>query len=226
MKLFIYCAGGFGKEIMDLAERINLFEKKWDTISFIDDIRLESQTYGKFLFNFEQVLSENSLDSFEVSISNGEPYVRKMLYEKLKANNIAVATLIDKSAIVSRTATLDEGVIIPAYCFVSSSAEIKHNVALDTGTLVGHDTTIFENCSISSAVNIAGNCTIYANTYIGMGSQVKQGVTIGSGTIIGMGSVVYNNIPDGVIALGNPARTVKANSDKRVFGKSNSNPNN
>jgi len=37
VKLFIYCAGGFGKEIMDVARRINNLENRWDEIYFIDD---------------------------------------------------------------------------------------------------------------------------------------------------------------------------------------------
>jgi acetyltransferase-like isoleucine patch superfamily enzyme len=32
-----------------------------------------------------------------------------------------------------------------------------------------------------------------------------------------MGSVVYSDIPDNVIALGNPARAARPNADKRVF---------
>ena len=220
MNLYIYCAGGFGKESVDLADRINLVEKRWDEICFIDDdASLGNSAYGKPLFTFEQVISENSPDSFEVSISNGEPCIRKTLYNKLKAHNINLATLIDKSAIISGTAKIGLGVTIPAFCFVSSSAEISNNVTLNTGTLVGHDVIIGENCVISSAVNIAGNCSIGSETYIGMGVQVMQGKTIGSGVIIGMGSVVHNDISDGLIALGNPARAIKRNVDQRVFSK-------
>lgn len=38
---------------------------------------------------------------------------------------------------------------------------------------------------------------------------VLPGVTIGSNTVIGAGSVVVRNIPDGVVAVGNPCRVVK-----------------
>ena len=50
-----------------------------------------------------------------------------------------------------------------------------------------------------------------------MGAQIKQGVKIGSNTIIGMGSVVYNDIPNNVIALGNPARVSRKNINNKVF---------
>ena len=37
-------------------------------------------------------------------------------------------------------------------------------------------------------------------------------------TIIGMGSLVYKDVPNEVVALGNPARPIKKNVDRRVFG--------
>lgn len=217
MRLFVYCAGGFGRETMDVARRINKEKNRWGGICFIDDGCFEKEIYGASVFTLDQVLLKFGVDSFEVLIANGEPFVRKAIYDKLKGNNIKLATIVDSSAIVSDTATLGEGVTIPAHCFVSSSARIGNNTTLNTGALVGHEVTISENCVITSAVNIAGSCVIGDNTYIGMGSQIKQGITIGKGVIIGMGSIVYNNIPDGVIALGNPARPMKSNTSERVF---------
>jgi sugar O-acyltransferase (sialic acid O-acetyltransferase NeuD family) len=220
MKLFIYCAGGFGKEVMDSVKKINEAEGRWDDISFIDDNEsLGNEFYNTKVFTFKELLEKSDLNSFEVSIANGDPFVRKEIYNKLIENNVKTVSLIDKTAIISNTAIMGECLIILAHCFVSSSAKIGNNVALNTNTLIGHDTVLSDNCVASSAVNIGGNCFVGENSYVGMGSQIKQGVTIGKGVIIGMGSVVYNDIPDGVIALGNPARPMKANQDKKVFKK-------
>ena len=38
---------------------------------------------------------------------------------------------------------------------------------------------------------------------------VLPGVRIGSGSTIGAGSVVTHDIPDGVLAAGNPARVIR-----------------
>lgn len=217
MKLYIYCAGGFGLETMDLAKRINEVTQQWEAISFIDDVLLEKEVYGASIYKFEDVI--NSSGEYEVAIANGEPFVRKTIYDRLNNNRVKMATLLDSSAIVSKSATIGDGVTIPAFCFVSSLAKIENNVTLNAGTMIGHEAVISENCVISSAVNVAGNCFIGKNTYIGMGCQIKQGTRIGEGAIIGMGSVVHNDIPDGVIALGNPARPMKNNSDHRVFNK-------
>lgn len=47
------------------------------------------------------------------------------------------------------------------------------------------------------------------DVWIGGGSIICPGVSIGSGTSIGAGSVVTKDIPDGVLALGNPCRVIR-----------------
>ena len=37
MILGIYCAGGFGKEVFDIASRQNVISQEWEKIIFIDD---------------------------------------------------------------------------------------------------------------------------------------------------------------------------------------------
>ncbi|MGI5214187.1 sugar O-acetyltransferase [Plantactinospora sp. CA-290183] len=45
------------------------------------------------------------------------------------------------------------------------------------------------------------------NAWLGGGVIVLGGVTIGADTVVGAGSVVTRDLPPGVLALGNPART-------------------
>lgn len=47
------------------------------------------------------------------------------------------------------------------------------------------------------------------NTWIGAGAQIMPGVTIGKNCVIGAGSVVTKDIPDGVLAAGNPCRVIR-----------------
>ncbi|MDE7402468.1 MAG: sugar O-acetyltransferase [Muribaculaceae bacterium] len=55
--------------------------------------------------------------------------------------------------------------------------------------------------------------TVGDNVWIGAGVQVMPGVTIGSNCVIGGGSVVTKDIPDGVIAAGNPCRVIREITD-------------
>ncbi len=49
------------------------------------------------------------------------------------------------------------------------------------------------------------------DVWIGAGSIVMPGVTIGNNAVIGAGSVVTKDIPDNVVAYGNPCRVVRKN---------------
>ena len=53
--------------------------------------------------------------------------------------------------------------------------------------------------------------TIGSDVWVGGGAIICPGVTIGSKTVIGAGSVVTRDIPDGVIAAGNPCRIIREN---------------
>ena len=60
------------------------------------------------------------------------------------------------------------------------------------------------------------------NTWIGAGVVIVPGVHIGSNTVIGAGSVVTKDIPDNVIAVGNPCRVIRnvSEHDREFFYKS------
>lgn len=47
------------------------------------------------------------------------------------------------------------------------------------------------------------------HVWIGSSAVILPGVSIGEGTVIGAGSVVTRDIPEGVLAVGNPCRVVR-----------------
>jgi maltose O-acetyltransferase len=54
---------------------------------------------------------------------------------------------------------------------------------------------------------------IGSDCWIGGGAVILPGVKIGSKTVIGAGSVVTRDVPDGVIAAGNPCRVLREISE-------------
>lgn len=61
--------------------------------------------------------------------------------------------------------------------------------------------------------------TIGDNVWIGGNTVVLPGVNIGSNTVIGAGSVVTKDIPDWVIAAGNPCKVIRkiTEEDKKFY---------
>lgn len=216
-RLFIYGAGGFGKEVMDIARRRNAVTGKWTDICFVDDVRPERVRYGAQLFPFDSPEVRDGLAEVEFVIALGEPAYREKLAQKLADAGGRLGRVIDTSALITDTAILDEGAVIAPLCSISSDARVGRNASINTMSIVGHDVQIGEHAVISSMVNIGGGGVIGNGSYIGMGALIKEGVRIGSNAIVGMGSVVYADIPDDVIALGNPARVARSNTDRKVF---------
>lgn len=56
--------------------------------------------------------------------------------------------------------------------------------------------------------------TIGDNVWIGGNTCILPGVTIGNNVVIGAGSVVTKDIPDNVIAVGNPCRIIREITEK------------
>ena len=65
--------------------------------------------------------------------------------------------------------------------------------------------------------------TIGDNVWICTGAIILPGVTIGADSVIGAGSVVTKDIPDNVIAVGNPCRVIReiTEEDRKYYYRNN-----
>lgn len=132
----------------------------------------------------------------------------KKLFSRLAARTKGeqdLDKLIRRGLVVGTGFTKMGGVIIdPSHCWhitIGDNVTLAprvHILAHDASTKVFLGYTRVENTRI-------GN-----NVFIGAGAIILPGVTIGNNVVIGAGSVVSQDIPDDSVAVGNPARIVKA----------------
>ncbi len=59
----------------------------------------------------------------------------------------------------------------------------------------------------NAPIHIGRNC------WIGAGAVILPGITIGDNVVVGAGSVVTKDLPDNVVAVGNPCRVLRPISD-------------
>lgn len=117
----------------------------------------------------------------------------------------------------------------PFHCDYGNNIKVGDNVyfnfnatVLDEALVtIGSDTKFGPNCSLYTAchptdpktrrdhIEFAKPITIGDNCWIGGNVTICPGVTIGRNTTIGAGSVVARDIPEGVVAVGNPCHVVK-----------------
>ena len=217
MILGIYGAGGLGREVYELALIINAKENRWEEIIFIDDSSSNTNESRIPIFSFSETKNKFRDDNLEVCIAVGEPSVRELLFSKLESNNIIIATLIHPEIDIPESSKIGKGTIICKFVSISCDINIGINIYVHPMTCIGHDASIGNHSVISSFVDVAGDCNIGNRSFLAISVVLKQGVNIGDDAIIGLASVVHRDIPNSVIALGNPARPMKNNLEKKVF---------
>lgn len=88
------------------------------------------------------------------------------------------------------------GLVIGSHCDISAGAQ-----------LYTHDS--MARCITAGRAPVRrAPVRVGSRTYLGPGTIVSAGVTIGEGCVIGAGALVNQDVPDGAIALGTPARVV------------------
>lgn len=96
------------------------------------------------------------------------------------------------------------------------SIECFSKVVIENDVLIGVNCSIIDNDGHDLAIdkrNVGSPKTapvhIQQNVFLGSNVSILKGVTIGKNSIIGNGSVVTKNIPENVIAAGNPAKVIR-----------------
>ena len=98
---------------------------------------------------------------------------------------------------------------------IGDNCQMAPNVAIYTA---GHP---LHPVSRNSMYEYGISVTIGDNVWIGGNTVIMPGVHIGNNTVIGAGSVVTKDIPDWVVAVGNPCRVIRqiTEEDKKYYYK-------
>jgi len=107
------------------------------------------------------------------------------------------------------------GLKIGTGCFISNSVFIDpsflHLIEIGNNVTITADVKILAHDSSTKKLigyTRIGKVRISDNVFIGMGSIILPNVIVGKYSIIGSGSVVTKDIPNNVVAAGNPARII------------------
>ena len=98
---------------------------------------------------------------------------------------------------------------------IGDGTNIQDNCTVHTGdnapTLIGNHVTVGHNA-------VVHGCTIGDNTLIGMGAIVMDHAVIGKNCLIAAGSLVLENqnIPDGSMVMGRPAKVTRALTTEEI----------
>lgn len=141
--------------------------------------------------------------SFVVAI--GDNRTRQALAARLESCSWT-QPLVHPRAFVDPDAKLSPGTVVMAGAVIQPGVQAGPHSIFNTGSTVDHDCRIGAFAHVCPGVHLAGGVTLGEGAMMGCGSCARPGASVGAWSVAGAGAAVVSAIPDGVVAVGVPAR--------------------
>lgn len=205
----IFGAGGFGKEIACIINKINEIKLTWKLIGFFDD-GIEKETE---ISHFGRVLGSSSdLNKWKVPINIvfaiGSPKILSLLVTKITNSKVNFPNIIHPEVFFAdaQSFKIGKGNVIVRACSFSCDVTIGDFNQFNSISALAHDVIVGSYNVFMPLVRISGEARIGNSNFFGISAIVLQLIKIGSNTRIGAGSIVMKSTKDGFLYMGNPAK--------------------
>jgi UDP-N-acetylbacillosamine N-acetyltransferase len=208
-KIVVWGASGHAS---DIADALGL-NRSCEIVGFIDDIspgRRGEKFCGKTILGGKEQLPDLVHENIKhIVLGFGNCSARMKLGDYLLKEGFVLVNVCHPSAVISENAEIGQGTVVLAGGVVGPDCQVGKYCIINRNSTLSHGVAVGDGTHICPGVNIAGNAHIGTASWIGIGSSVIDKIIIGSGSYIGAGSVIVKDIPDGVLAYGNPAHIVR-----------------
>lgn len=208
MRVLIVGAGGHALVVADILLQAHDKGSEQMPIGFLDD---RPDLHGRRFFGLPVLgaLSRWADFAHDASVVGiGDNQIRRRIFLELEKSGESMAVACHPGAVLGSEVGIGPGTMIAAGVVVNPVTEVGKDVILNTGCTVDHHSRIGDHCHIAPGAHLGGEVRIGSGSLIGIGAAVLPGRSVGPGTIVGAGAVVTQDLPEGVTALGVPARIV------------------
>jgi sugar O-acyltransferase (sialic acid O-acetyltransferase NeuD family) len=214
MRLYgIVGAGGFGREVMPVAEEMLAATDNAEAeIVFVDDNRELGSVNGHRVISPAEFLASDADKYFNITIA--EYAIRERFARELAAGNASPFSITARNSVRMHGNVIGEGAILCAYTTITSNAKIGKYFHANIYSYVAHDCVIGDFVTFAPDVHCNGGVMVEDYAYIGTGAILKQGtrekpIVIGRGAVVGMGAVVTKSVAPFTTVIGNPAAPLR-----------------
>ena len=195
----LFGASGHAKVIMDIVKA------QGDEVGCLyDDNPHCSDIHGIPVYKARDVAVQGPM-----IISIGSCHIRKMISNRF---NVRYAKAMHPSAIISESVEIGDGSVVMPKAAINADSKIGRHCIVNTGASIDHECRIEDYVHIAPGCTLSGEVVVGEGSWVGVGTCIKQGIHIGKNCMIGAGSVVVEDIPDNVVAYGNPCRIREKNN--------------
>ena len=198
-------AGGHARVVAETALSSGIASR----IAFLDD-QLSSNVLGwPVLGPLDLVFEEHIQSEFNSAVVGlGQSDARMRWLHRLELAGYQLPLIVHHNAFISPSAYIGSGSVVFSHAVVQSEAVIGSGVILNTASTVDHNAHLGNGVHVSPGAHLAGEVYVGDRSWIGLGASIIQQIRIGAGVTVGAGAVVVRDLPDGVTAVGVPARVL------------------
>lgn len=205
----IYGAGGFGKEVACMINKINEIKPTWNLIGFFDDgidKDIAISRFGKVWGGINEL--NQWQEELYIVFAIGVPRIIKLLVNKITNPLIQFPNIIHPDAFFADAPSLKmgKGNVIVRGCSFSVDVTIGDFNQFNSISALAHDVVVGNYNVFMPLTRISGGSHISDLNLFGIGTVVLQNVKIGSNTRFSAGSYVHRHTKDGFLYAGNPAK--------------------
>mgnify|MGYP001084160163 CR=1 FL=1 len=195
----LYGAGGHAKVVAEIAELCGY------EICAVIDADTSKSLLGLQAISEEEFLAHpNNIHTILLGIGNNA--ARRDIFSRMQNHGLIFPALTHPSAVVSPSATIEDGAVIMAHAIIQPHAHIGTGAIINTASVIEHDNTIGAFAHVSPNATLAGAVCVGECTHIGAGSVAKEGITIGASAVVGAGAVCVHDVESNAVVVGNPAK--------------------
>lgn len=206
--MVIWGAAGHAKVVADIL-RANGSE----VVGFIDDVNPGRS--GEPFCGATVLGRRDELDGLRKrGVSNaivgfGDNTRRLLAGGVLESLGFELVSAIHPSVVLASDAVVGTGSVLAAGVVINPGSSVGRLAIVNTSAIVDHDCVISHGVHVGPGANIAGHVHVGRAAWIGIGATIIDHKRIGAGSIVGAGAVVIEDVPEGVVVVGVPARILK-----------------
>ena len=207
-EVIIWGAGGHAKVVADILMKIGYVI--WGLIDEHDALpRKASFAETSVLGDATELPKARAAGVCYGIVGFGNNFRRMSATEVLGSLGFTVVKAIHPSAVLAMDTTVGVGSTIAAGVVIGPSTLIGKSVIVNTRASIDHDCVFDDGAQAGPGVSIAGHVKVGSAAFIGIGATVIERKRIGAGAIVAAGSVVIDDVPEGVLVAGVPARIIR-----------------
>jgi len=205
-RLYIFGAGGSGKEIAWLAKQS--WGNEVEIVFVVDEPRyLKNTSNGMPVSLLADILPQ---DDTRFVVALGNPEQRRRLVSEFIARGHRPATLVHPRAEISGSVAVGDGTVICAKSVITCDVSIGAHVQINVACTVSHDTIIGDYATLSPGVHVPGHVRIGEGVFVGANACFVNGATdrpliVGDKSTIAAGACVTHDVGAGALMAGVPA---------------------